>query len=113
MSVLLTIFLATVPAGLALLAGFALSVRNFYRHGRPARLALVGYLLILIAFTSNTAFLALLVFTTPASELWRGVYAVTHTASFWTQYTTPPVGFALLAWAAFAGRKPNGGGGAG
>ncbi len=107
-----TIFLATVPAGLALLAGFALSVRNFYRHGRPARLALVGYLLILLAFTSNTTFLILLVTAPNPQGIWSVAYRVSWTIGYYTQFTTPVLGFALLAWAAFAGRRSPGGGAA-
>lgn len=107
-----TVILATVPMGLALLAGFALSVRNFSRHGRPARIALFGYLLALLAFTSNTAFLILVLLAPPAQGFWEGMYRVTHTAGFWTQYTTPVIGFALLTWAVFAGRRPSDGGGA-
>jgi hypothetical protein len=107
-----TIFLATVPAGLALLAGFALSVRNFYRHGRPARIALVGYLLVLLSFTSQTAFLLVLLTSPNTLGFWQWAHRLTHSASYWTQYTTPVLGFALLAWAAFAGRRADGGGGA-
>jgi cytosine/uracil/thiamine/allantoin permease len=107
-----TIFLATVPMGLALFAGFALSVRNFSRHGQSARIAVIGYLLILLAFTSQTAFLILLMASPKPTEFWQGLYRVTHTAGFWTQYTTPVLGFALLTWAAFAGRRPTDDGGA-
>ncbi len=106
-----TIFLATVPAGLALLAGFALSVRNFHRHGRPARLALVGYLIMLLSFTSQTAFLLVLMSTPNTPGFWQWAYRLTYTASVWTQYA-PVVGFALLAWAVFADRRSDGGGAA-
>lgn len=107
-----TIFLATVPMGLALFAGFALSVRNFYRHGKSARIALIGYLLILLAFTSNTTFLILLVTAPNPQGNLNLAYRVSHTVGNHTQNTTPVIGFALLTWAAFAGRRPAGGGAA-
>lgn len=107
-----TIFLATVPMGLALLAGFVLSVRNFYRHGQSARIALLGYLLILIAFTSNTALRILLMAAPNPQGVWNVAYHVSWTVGYYTQFTTPVFGFALLAWAAFAGRRPDDGGGA-
>ena len=107
-----TIFLAIVPMGLALFAGFALSVRHFYRHGKSARLALIGYLLILLAFTSNTAFLILLVTAPNPQGVWNVAYHVSWTVGYHTQHVTPVLGFALLTWAAFAGRRANDGGGA-
>lgn len=94
-----------VPLGLVLLAGFGLSVRNFFRHGRSARIALFGYLFVLMWLSTRVTLLTLMVFppTNPAN--WDGLYSASHSVVMALQSTAPPLGYALLTWAVLAGRR--------
>jgi hypothetical protein len=91
--------------GFVLLVGFALSIRNFYRHGRSARIALVGYLLLLMWYWTNTFFLSGVTFMPGATGFWRVAIGILHSAGYVLQLLAAPLGYALLVCAVFAGRK--------
>lgn len=93
-----------IPLGLVLLAGFGLSVRNFFRHGRAARVALLGYLLLLMWFWCHCALLGLEAFA-PPNPFWHSFFAFFQPAAHILWVVAQPLGFALLAWAVFVGRQ--------
>jgi hypothetical protein len=102
----LNLLLSNIPIALVLLVGLGLSVRNFYRPGRSARAALFGYLLVLLWSGSYLAMLVALHGIPPGQTTLRErALDLTWSAAYYTQHTTTVLGYALLAWAVFAGRS--------
>ncbi len=101
--------LAVLPFGLGLLVGLGLSVRNFRRHGRPARVALVGYLLAAVWVWSVVAVFCLWR-VVPRTPFWDNVHGSLSPVFQFIDHAMLPIGYALLAWAVFAGRRPATGG---
>lgn len=101
--------LSVLPFGLVLLVGLGLSVRNFRRHGRPARVALIGYLLAAL-WVWNVVAVFCLWRVVPRTPFWDNVHGSLDPVLHVIDQVALPVGYALLVWAVFAGRHPAAGG---
>ncbi len=101
--------LAVLPFGLVVLVGLGLSVRNFRRHGRPARVALVGYLLAAVWVWMVVAVFCLWR-VVPRTPFWDDLHLRLEPVFQMIDQIALPVGYALLAWSVFAGRQPATGG---
>jgi hypothetical protein len=101
--------LAVLPFGLVVLAGLGLSVRNFRRHGRSARVALVGYLLAAVWVWMVVAVFCLWR-VVPRTSFWGNMHSSLGPVFQLIDHVVLPAGYALLTWAVFAGRRPAAGG---
>lgn len=100
-------FILMIPLGVVLTAGFLISVWNFYRHGKAARIALAGFAVLLLWYWTWMPVCVLSEFTLvnpgTAVQVINRLLPISVIAQF-----VIPIGLALLTWAVFAGRgKPT------
>jgi hypothetical protein len=97
------LLILNIPLGVVLTAGFLISVWNFYRHGKAARLALAGFAVLLLWYWSwmPVLILSYLPLTNPTAtaQIINRLIPITVVLEF-----VIPIGLALLTWAVLAGR---------